>query len=482
MSYLKKHNGRGLASSADRSYLVALVALLAAVAAGAAIGFGSPAFLLPAMILIALAILSILAEVPRKALLGWLVVGPAMVPFFRFPAGPGAIITFDRLWILGLGWMCLATLVDLPRAAPQTKRLMWSFGALSALMFLRALMGSAGGNSGLTIWLDAFLLPVAVLLLVRSVATTEKYINQVLIALGVGGGIAAAIGIAGKVAGFSLTTNSGGALRVESGARDGLVTGIVRIAGPYAVPEVFVSVLLTSLAATVCWTLRRGPTSRVAAGVLIALQLAGIYLSYFRTGWAAALLILVGALAIRKGEKQRAVVIVMLGLLMANLLVAQVAQLDVSGAVRLSNSQNTYGRLAAYKQALTMIENSPVIGVGIGGYNATSLSLPPVFVNGVRNVSYPHNSLIQIAVEGGIILLAALLAFMWSVFRLLRRLWRIADRVPDQHLALCVSLACSAYLLYGTPLSLVEYGGPSMALFALIGVCCAKLDSLTLSD
>jgi len=448
-------------------------AVLLALLAGLAAAGGSLLLILPVILLVAVVGTSIFAAVPKQALLVWLALGPALFPFVRFPGGNQALITFDRVWVLGLGILALAKITDLSEASRNTRSLVRWLAALSVVVLVRALLGSRGGNSGLAIWLDAFVLPLVVLLLVRSAADSEKYIDRMLFAIGVGGAIAGLIGLAEKVVGFSLATYSGGLERVDTEA------GVVRIAGPYDVPEIYVAVLLTSMAATLCWALRRGSRSYPTAAIFISLQLTGIFLAYFRTGWAAALLVIVGAIAIRKRQRSRAASIAVVSLALATLLLGQIASSDSSVSQRVGNSKNGFGRLAAYTQGLKIIQDAPLLGVGLGGYHSVAIQMAPEWSNGVQSVTYPHNSLIQIMSETGIFGLLTLMGTVWATVRLLRNLWRRASQLNDQHLTLATILACAAYVLFGLPLSLVEYGPPSMALFALIGICCARSDRIS---
>ncbi|MCX6387323.1 MAG: O-antigen ligase family protein, partial [Solirubrobacterales bacterium] len=365
--------------------------------------------LLPVLALPAAALLaSSVAKVPERALLIWLALGPALFPFVRLPSGNRALVTFDRAWIVGLGVLTLSTITDLSAASRNTRSLVRWLAALSFVGLVRALLGSRGRNSGLTIWLDAFTLPLVVLLLVRSAAYSQEYIDRMLLAIGVGGSVAGLIGLAEKTAGFSLASYSGGLERLDAEA------GITRIAGPYDVPEVFVAVLLVTLAATICWAIRRGNSAYPAAVILVSLQLSGIFFSYFRSGWASALLIMVGLAAIRKGRKQRSVIITLAALAMIVFLTGQLSSSDSATALRLANSQNTYGRLAAYVQGVKVIENNPFVGVGLGGYHTVAIAMAPEWSNGVRSVTYPHNTLIQITSEMGVIGLVTFLGVVWA--------------------------------------------------------------------
>ena len=78
-------------------------ALLLALLSGLAPAGGSLLLVLPVILLAAAVGTSLFAAVPKQALLVWLALGPAMFTFVRLPSGIKALITFDRVWVLGLG-------------------------------------------------------------------------------------------------------------------------------------------------------------------------------------------------------------------------------------------------------------------------------------------------------------------------------------------------------------------------------------------
>ena len=64
-------------------------------------------------------------------------------------------------------------------------------------------------------------------------------------------------------------------------------------------------------------------------------------------------------------------------------------------------------RVRFYKAALAEIPEKPVLGLGVGGWS--------MFYQGRDERSYPHNLLLLVAVEEGLVGVIALIAFLWVV-------------------------------------------------------------------
>lgn len=466
---------RAAQSELDARFVAILLACgcIAAIS-GWAIASGKFQLLVLVPLVLAVAGFSMIERAPVALVLSWLALGPILVPFARFPSGSGALITFDRVVLLGLAVTMFATLVDLSRASRQTLWFVGSLAAISALVLFRALLGTVGDTQGLKVFLDAFLLPTVAFAVVRATATSQRRVDAMLLAVGIGGAIVGLTSAAERALGFTLAPFSGGIERFD------LEADIVRYSGPYSVPEVCTVVALCSLAATLCW-LRRSRGRWVPASLMVVLQLAAIYLSFFRTGWAVALLIIVGSFLWGKENNQRAVVGALVAIGLAVIAVGQLSQGQSAVSTRLNNSANSYARIAAYQQGLQMIRANPVLGVGLGGYPTVSRTMAPTWFGGRHNVNYPHNSLIQIAAEAGLLALLAIIALGFSSVRLVIGLWRRTTGWLDDRLAVCGALTLAAYFLYGLPFSLLPYGASTAAVFTILALCSARLDHLALA-
>ena len=474
MTTLPAHSpGKGTGEWGSGAQIV-IGAVIISAGAGCAITVGNLYIVLPFAIIGALSFLPVLTSARKWAIPFWLAVGPALFPFARFPSGQGStIITFDRVWILGLALVSMPELLSLASAGRSTRRFLGWAAFLSAIILLRSIVALSGGVSGLSVWLDAFLIPIVAFLLVRMTAINRETIDRYLLCLGIGGAVAGSIAIAQRLLGFSLAELSGGVVRIDHDS------GITRFAGPFDVPEVLVCMLIVTVAATICWRMRKGPTATRLAVVLISVQCSGIFLAYFRTGLAAAAVILIGAIAFRRGSGQRALAVLVVSVAVVSVGVSQLAQTDSTFASRLDNTNNYYSRLAAYQQGFTIFKSSPLIGVGIGKYNVNAKELTPVFVNGRRAVVHAHNSFIQLATEAGVMALIGAVGLFVAALMLCRSLWRRSQNELDDSVALCTGLAIVGYLMMSTTLSMMEYGVPSGALFTMLALVSARIDQIS---
>lgn len=89
---------------------------------------------------------------------------------------------------------------------------------------------------------------------------------------------------------------------------------------------------------------------------------------------------------------------------------------------RLSNGDNIYARVAAYKSAFSMFLDHPIVGIGYGRY--TEVASQPKYAfeqfHGVFAVPFPHNSFLAVLAESGVIGII-LFAWLWVViFRITR--------------------------------------------------------------
>jgi O-antigen ligase len=76
----------------------------------------------------------------------------------------------------------------------------------------------------------------------------------------------------------------------------------------------------------------------------------------------------------------------------------------------------TEQRLDFYRSAVSDFTREPLLGVGLGGW--------PVSYYGYEERGYPHNIVLEVAAEQGIVGLTALFAFFAAVWLAARRIWR----------------------------------------------------------
>jgi len=459
------------------SWWVVPAAASASAVAGVAVATGNLLLLLPVALVAASAFLPLLQTQFAKdwALPLWLSAGPALYPFVRFPFGNGSIATLDRLLIIGLAVAWFPGVAAGSRGASRaSKRFTSAWTLLTLVLFMRVILDGLGSFSSVTIWVDAFVIPLLAFLLVRVYAEQGGSVDRILVSLGVGGAIAGAIGIAERIAGFSLASWSGGVVRFD------FDSNIIRFAGPYNVPEVYFCVLIVAFAATLCWGARnnwRRPGVLLALG---ALQLIGVWLTYFRAGFIAVIVVGIGIAAIRRGRSLRTLLVAVALAVPIYLTINYLQAVDATFAGRLGNTKNSLSRLAAYEQGVIIMKSSPVIGVGIQKFEDTASQLAPIWVNGVKNVNHPHNSLVEIGAEAGVP--AALVLFATFVFAMLlcRSLWRRSHGWRDEMLALGCGLALIGYGFVSLTLAMIEYGTPTQFLMAFLALAAARNDHLSI--
>lgn len=98
-------------------------------------------------------------------------------------------------------------------------------------------------------------------------------------------------------------------------------------------------------------------------------------------------------------------------------------------AAALSKVQSDPIRERMYYQALLLVLENPLFGVGLGNFEAEFNSFVAALYaagistpNGQPNLSHPHNEMLFWAIEGGII---SLLGMLLAVFVVLRSIWRL---------------------------------------------------------
>lgn len=382
------------------------------------------------------------------------------------------IITFDRLWI---GGMVAYIMVERRRVerTPATRMLLFALTWLVISYGLRAVATGAGTSGPVATWVNGILLPP--ILFVAS----ERYclggrgrVMRLAASLMIAGGILGAIGVAQRIWGFELATLTGGTVRFDAAVDQ------TRISGPYSVPEPFALSLIVCFAATLYWiqSRRRGSTNWWA--VLIAgLELAAIGFTLFRAAWIGAILIIIASFGIRPGRLGRTFAVTSIVAVVGLAGAAQLEQ-NKTFATRATNTDNIYGRLATYEQALQIFRTAPVFGIGVEQYHGVAEKREPVVVQDVNSVTYPHNSFLGLLAEQGLVGLLPLLVLSYAIWRLIRTLRSVSSGKEDVVLGATLTGAATAFLIMSLTLTMLPYGPPNMFFAVLLGIAAARLDSL----
>jgi O-antigen ligase len=423
----------------------------------------------PALIVIAMAgagaLFVTFGAIGFPVLAVWATLTGIAYPFVKF----GTLVTFDRLWVIGMLGCLALTRNAIPRSR-ESRAVLLALGLLAATFGLRAVATHDGTLGPVQLWIDAIALPLILFATTRALVRDHRRATQVAASLMVGGGILAVLGLATVVAGLDLAKYSGGNLRLESGL------DVYRLSGPYPVPEPYALSLLVCLAATFYWLLsRRTDGSRLVGLAFTALQLAAIGLTLFRAAWIGAVFIIVAAFGLRPHRFGR---LLLVAALVGAVLLGATTQLQHTALFkqRVDNTDNVWGRLATYEQGLHIFRGSPVFGVGVDQYHTVSSGLPPVAVKGVDSVTYAHSSFVGLLAEQGIVGFVPFALLCFFVVRLLRASVRRSASRDDAALAGAASGAALAYFVMSATLTMLPYG-PSIAFFAvLLGLVAARLD------
>jgi O-antigen ligase len=326
--------------------------------------------------------------------------------------------------------------------------------------------------AGLQTWVDGILLPVVLYAAVRHVAETERDCRRIAGALAACGLVLAAIGLASKVMGFELASLSGGTPRLDTSI------GVIRISGPYDVPEPYALSLLVCLAGTLYWAqLRRAGGLWVGCGIA-AIELAAIGLTFFRAAWIGAIVVVAAAFGLRPKRALRAFVV--LALVGGAVLAGALAFGDNETiATRVNDTANVYARVATYLQGLEIFREAPLAGVGVNEFVHAQADHFGAAVVGVGALEHPHSTYVSMLAEQGLLGFIPLLAATLAGWLVIRRLRRSAATRGDVLLAAAAVGAGFSYLIMSLSLTMLPFG-PSNALFVIVlGMAASRLDAIT---
>ena len=453
-----------------------LGASLLAVFVGAALSGETDQYVgsMPSLLLVAavcgVATFLLFGAIGYPAFLAWPILTGIAYPFVRFPQGD-PLVTFDRLWIIGLlGVIVLAT--TRVEQARESRFLLGSVAVLTVFYGFRAITTEADTLFPVKLWMDAIVLPCILLVATVRLATTEQRIRAIAGALMVGGASLALIGIVDFAVGLNLESYVGTERREE--------LGIFRLAGPYGVPEPYGLALVVCLAATCYWFLAR-PSGRLFAALLGSLQLVAIGLTLFRAVWISAALVLITTFGLRRGRLGRLLfVTAILGLLVVAV-GSQLTQTELFSE-RVDNTDNVWGRLATYEQGIEIFRDAPLLGVGVNQYHDYAEELSPEEVRGVESVTFPHNTFVGLLAEQGLIGFVPFMVVCFAVLRALRALSRRASDPGEAALAGAATGAALGLLVMSLTLEMLPYGPSNSFFVILIGLVAAQLNVIARRD
>lgn len=416
------------------------------------------------------AVFLVFAHAQLPALLLWPVLTAIAYPFVRVPR-ESALLTFDRLWIVGLLGVLAFTATRLP-GTRATRFFYLSFSALVFAYGARAITTAGPVDSALAVWLEALVLPLILFAVTRRLCSTHSRLRSIAAALMLGGLVLALIGIGQRLFGYDLASLSGGAPRYDESI------GNVRISGPYPAPEPFALTLVACLAATAFW-MQTGKRAAYLVGAAVGVvQVAALALTFFRAAWIAGALVLFAAFALRPPRTLPRFIGVV-GIVAALALAAS-GQLESSSSItaRVSNVDNVWGRLATYEKGILIFRSAPLFGVGVEQFREVSRTSAPVFVKGVQSVWDAHSTFVSVLGEQGLVGFLPLIATLvgaWAVARTLRR----RARAPSEALfATVITAAGLGYLVMSFTLTMLTYGQSNAFFAVLFGAAAGRVDGL----
>jgi O-antigen ligase len=251
----------------------------------------------------------------------------------------------------------------------------------------------------------------------------------------------------------------------------------LRVSGPFPTDDMLAVALLICFAATLFWIQCNTPSRLPLGAIVVALELLGIYFTFFRGAFIAVLAIIVLGLGLRPRKYARLFTVA--GVVAALAVVAALQVSPSSGlSQRLNNGQNISGRLATYREGYAIFSAHPFFGVGVGQFSVAQTGVLPTSVNGVQAVDTAHSSYVDTLAEQGLWGLLPLLALTVAVALLVRSLIVSATNRVDVVFAACLAAAALAYLLMSMELTTVLISTDNLFLAVMLGAGSARVDAL----
>jgi hypothetical protein len=133
---------------------------------------------------------------------------------------------------------------------------------------------------------------------------------------------------------------------------------------------------------------------------------------------------------------------------------------------RVSGPDNVYQRVAQHQETLRVVSEFPVFGVGFGLYHDVATQNPRYMVKwrGIESMNFPHNVLMTVLSEEGIV---GISLYVSAQFFLFRAMWKVRKAYPPGWLAYlyCVLI----YVLTGLDFATVSFS--DINLFYILILC-----------
>ncbi len=134
---------------------------------------------------------------------------------------------------------------------------------------------------------------------------------------------------------------------------------------------------------------------------------------------------------------------------------------------RVSRPDNVYQRLAQHRETLRVVREYPLLGVGFGLYHDVATRNPRYMATwkGIESMNYPHNAMMTVLSEEGLVGLALYLA---AQLFFIRAMWKIRRVYPPGWLAF---IYCTlVYILTGLDYATVYFADINLFYIFILGV------------
>jgi O-antigen ligase len=272
---------------------------------------------------------------------------------------------------------------------PGLVTLVVAFVSWSILSLIWAESRTKGFEQLQTAILVMLLIPI-----VYTGVTSERDVKAIAGAFVAGATVAAGYGV------VTSPTISGGAAEASE--------ELNRVAGTVGDPNVLASILLagTFLAVALALTQKRNPAMRLTLFFCAFLCLLGVVLTFSRGG-----LIALGAAMLVTPflVRRRAAAITLMVLVVIGIVAFVVTFAPADAKDRLTKNDGGSGRTDIWRIGWRMVEANPVVGIGVGNFQNTSVhyQIAPgaarVRTDLADHPSVAHNSFLELLAEGGVI-------------------------------------------------------------------------------
>jgi hypothetical protein len=430
---------------------------------------------------------------PDRFLLAWLFMSafaPDMLVIFGLNL---RIVSFDRLAFLASA-LALISNGQFRELFPDRFSKLEKAYLVFAVMFLLEAILKFAPRDVISVWtnaLDTYLLPFYFYLFAKYLLTRDGKYNddlerRIILTLAILGGICAAMSIFEGLTGIDLLGDPDG-----NGLRDAEDEGGRRTNGPFWCPGVLGQYLSwTTLLVMYRWRLAKltsiakpalRPVSKLITLPYTVLMSAGMYFVMFRNIWGGFL----GGYAIRYlfSRKARFTFIFAVILLALGITVGwqQIATTRLYRD-RISNMENVYDRLGAWLYAFRAFSEHPLTGIGTQGMKqyirGAQAEGDDLRVMDIPATYHPHNSILALMAENGLLALVPFCLAIWYFLRQVRDCVRLGRSPADIEFGIfAVSIAFAIYAPSFTDRNL-EYNKLNNLLwliFALVAARRAKL-------